>query len=103
GRSCRLLHSFTQEIEQGRMSVSNKTNDEAWAKSHQRRVAQFTPDVREAHKHSTNHRDEIAASVVCGCFCCCRTFSPSQVEEWIDEIDDRATTALCPFCGVDSV
>jgi len=53
----------------------------------------------EAHAHSANHRDEIEASTIIGCFYCCKTSAPSLIEQWID--DD--TTAMCPKCGIDSV
>ena len=56
-----------------------------------------------AHDHSSNHRDEIEKSEKCGCFYCLVIFPPSRIEEWIDEIDDQGTTALCPSCGIDSV
>jgi hypothetical protein len=56
-----------------------------------------------AHRHSSGHRDEILASELCGCFYCCKTFLPSEIEDWIDEKDDIGTTARCPRCGIDSV
>ena len=56
-----------------------------------------------AHRNSSNHRDELLASKSCGCFYCLRIFSPGKVEEWVDEIDGLGTTALCPYCGIDSV
>ncbi|MBV9071019.1 MAG: cytoplasmic protein [Acidobacteria bacterium] len=62
--------------------------------------------MREAHKHSSNHRQEVVASTLCGCFYCCRTFDPADICEWVDPSDDDVevgTTALCPFCGIDSV
>ncbi len=76
-----------------------------WQVEHQRRVAQFPPDVQEAHKHSSNHRAEVLASTICGCFYCGQTFAPAEIEDWIDETDDQpeGTTALCPKCGIDSV
>jgi len=52
-----------------------------------------------AHRKSSNHRDEILASALCGCFYCCETFPPSKIYEWVDE----NATALCPRCGIDSV
>ena len=57
-----------------------------------------------AHKHSSNHRQEIQESEFCGCFYCENTFPPSSIKEWIDE-DHGGTgqTALCPKCGIDSV
>lgn len=36
----------------------------------------------------------------CGCFYCLRVFDPSEIEEWIE---DERDTALCPYCGIDSV
>lgn len=52
-----------------------------------------------AHKHSSNHREELVASEVCGCFYCLGTFSPDRIVDWVD----GNTTALCPLCGIDSV
>lgn len=56
-------------------------------------------ELKSAHKHSSNHRAEILASVRCGCFYCLAIFSPSEISEWID----NRQTALCPRCPVDSV
>lgn len=58
------------------------------------------PDpLTAAHKRSSNHRDEILASEVCGCFHCAALFAPTAIKEWID----AQQTALCPRCGIDSV
>ena len=54
-------------------------------------------ELRAAHEHSSNHRDEIEASAVCGCFYCKSTFSPASITEWIG-----TSTARCPSCGIDS-
>lgn len=56
-----------------------------------------------AHVHSSSHREEIERSELCGCFYCLAVFPPSRVLEWIDEVDDVGTTALCPDSGIDSV
>ncbi|GEM85135.1 MAG: hypothetical protein KatS3mg074_758 [Meiothermus sp.] len=53
----------------------------------------------EAHRHSTRHRAEVLQSELCGCFYCLRIFTPSEIEEWVDE----GQTALCPYCGIDTV
>ena len=53
-----------------------------------------------AHRHSSNHRKELERSEICGCFHCCRTFTATVIEEWLD---DGNGTALCPYCGIDSV
>ena len=57
------------------------------------------PDLVLAHKSSSNNRQQIAQSEVCGCFYCLAIFAPSVIEEWVDNDD----TALCPRCGIDSV
>jgi uncharacterized paraquat-inducible protein A len=52
-----------------------------------------------AHKASINHRSQIEASHLCGCFHCRKTFEPSKIDEWVDDEE----TAMCPRCGIDSV
>ena len=56
-------------------------------------------DLKESHKHSSNHRAEIESSSICGCFYCLSFFPPKDIENWID----NETTALCPKCNIDSV
>lgn len=60
---------------------------------------EFDPIIA-AHKHSSNHREELLASENCGCFYCAQIYSPSEIEDWIDDNDG---CALCPKCGIDSV
>jgi hypothetical protein len=61
-------------------------------------------NVRDAHRHSINHRAEIIASTLCGCFHCCARFPPAEIREWVDEDPTGVgQTALCPKCGIDSV
>jgi hypothetical protein len=55
--------------------------------------------VDEAHRFSSHHREELEQDEVCGCFHCLKIFSPSQIVEWVDGED----TAVCPFCGIDSI
>lgn len=64
----------------------------------------FDADLKAAHRRSSNHRAEVLSSQSCGCFYCCSVFSPTEIEEWVDE-DPAGTgqTALCPRCGIDSV
>jgi hypothetical protein len=71
----------------------------SWEEEHAKRVAGFPADLREAHKHSSNHRKEVEASAVCGCFYCLSTFPPAEIGKWTD----KGQTALCPKCGIDSV
>lgn len=53
----------------------------------------------DAHQRSTSHREEIDASLRCGCFYCISIF-PADSVDW-----DRfsPTTGACPNCGIDSV
>ena len=52
----------------------------------------------EAHEFSKNHHD-IVHDQWCGCFYCLKIFHPTEITEWWD----NETTAVCPYCGVDSV
>jgi len=57
-----------------------------------------------AHRHSIRHYSEILRSDLCGCFYCCRLFTPSQIKDWVqDGTLEADRTALCPYCGIDSV
>lgn len=56
-----------------------------------------------AHKHSSNHRQEILSSGMCGCFYCLEIFNTSEINEWTDDEYGVSQTALCPKCGIDSV
>jgi hypothetical protein len=58
-----------------------------------------TSMLERAHKHSFKSRRELEKSDRCGCFYCEETFPPSAITEWVDD----GHTAMCPFCGIDSV
>jgi hypothetical protein len=66
-------------------------------------------DIIAAHQNSSNHRESVLASDVCGCFYCLSIFSPSEIEDWVDAREDETNisetgqTVLCPRCGIDSV
>jgi hypothetical protein len=70
-----------------------------WNQVRDRIGAYFDNLARSAHQHSSNHREEIEASELCGCFFCVTVFAPGEIGEWIAD----GTTALCPYCGIDSV
>jgi len=60
--------------------------------------------IEAAHKCCSRHRDEIMASKNCGCFYFQKIFTSDEIEDWCDEQwDTRGATALCPYCGIDSV
>jgi hypothetical protein len=52
-----------------------------------------------AHRESSRHRKLVEGSNRVGCFYCCTMFNPNEIKEWVDDND----TALCPYCGIDSV
>jgi len=54
---------------------------------------------RAAHRFSSRHRKELEKDTVCGCFFCLKIFNPKKITEWCDNED----TALCPYCGIDSI
>ena len=58
-------------------------------------------DYIKAHDYSSNHRKIIEKDKICGCFYCLRIFSPTEIIEWIE--DNQDDTAICPYCGIDSV
>ena len=61
-------------------------------------------DLRAAHKLSSNHKPELLKDSKCGCFYCLKIFTPNEIVEWLDEENgDPRGTALCPYCGIDSV
>ena len=51
------------------------------------------------HKYTSNHREQVLISVICGCFQCLAIFKPSKIVNWCD----RYQTAMCPHCHVDAV
>jgi hypothetical protein len=62
------------------------------------------PDYVRAHKHSSEHRDEVTRSERVGCFYCLKIYAPGEIAEWVDEDEvGMGRCALCPRCGIDSV
>jgi len=57
-------------------------------------------DIIRAHEYCSDHKQELLGDKVCGCFHCLKIFSPQEIEEWIE---DEKGTAICPYCGIDSV
>jgi hypothetical protein len=79
-----------------------KSLDEITSYGTDRYLQESMPEkIYEAHKHCTNNRSEIEASTVCGCFYCLYTFTPAEIDEWID--NDLEEFPTCPSCGIDSV
>ena len=57
-------------------------------------------DAFLAHKYSSNHQEKLSKDKKCGCFYCGKIFKPSEITFWIQ---DLLGTAVCPYCGIDSV
>ena len=70
------------------------------------RIIQFIDDGEPsedyilAHYHSIFNKAQVEQSKQCSCFHCLKVFPPSEIAEWCDLEED---TALCPYCGIDSV
>jgi hypothetical protein len=59
--------------------------------------------LRQAHKHSSLHKEEILNSDVCGCFYCIKISKPTDIHDWVDTENPDGPTALCPICGIDAL
>ena len=57
-------------------------------------------DYIKDHEFSSNHKEQILKDEKCGCFFCLRIFNPNEIVDWIE---DEKGTAICPYCGIDSV
>lgn len=65
----------------------------------------MTDDVIRAHKYSSNNQPALQEDYRCGCFYCGRIFDPAEIDEYLvaDNPIDNLGTAVCPYCGIDSV
>ena len=57
-------------------------------------------EIMSAHAFSSNNKAMLEKDTKCGCFYCLKIFNPFEITEWIS---DSHGTAVCPYCGVDSV
>lgn len=64
-------------------------------------VLQFY-DYYTLNRQSAFNRALIVETPECGCFHCGSRFPGSKVSKWLDE-GDKEMTALCPYCGDDTV
>lgn len=62
-------------------------------------------DYKKAHDFSNNHMEQLKKDPICGCFHCGKIFTPDKIKNWIiaDNDCDRKGTAICPYCGMDSI
>ena len=57
-------------------------------------------DFIQAHEFASNHRETLLKDKKCGCFYCLEIFDPKEIKEWIADVSG---TAVCPYCGIDSI
>lgn len=55
--------------------------------------------LKKAHICSSFNRNKLSKARLCGCFYCLKIFDPKLVVDWCDDNQ----TAICPFCGIDSI
>ena len=60
----------------------------------------YTIDYIKAHEFSAGHRKRLLQDRKCGCFYCLNIFAPKEIRRWIEDVGG---TAICPYCGIDSV
>lgn len=56
--------------------------------------------IISAHKFCYNNKEKLQKDQKCGCFYCLKIFDPAKIEDWIPDVTG---TAMCPYCGIDSV
>ena len=56
-------------------------------------------DIIAAHDYSANNKESLEKDTKCGCFYCAEIFDPAEITDFAD----NGKTALCPYCGIDSV
>jgi hypothetical protein len=58
----------------------------------------------EYMKYVTSNKTALSESTECGCVYCLKRFNPNEIVEWCCERDENAeNSALCPYCGIDSI
>jgi len=66
--------------------------------------------IVSAHAHCKANHEELMRSEVCACLYCLKTFPPTEIEFWVEELSDdtqnvpkEQRTAMCPYCPVNAV
>lgn len=55
--------------------------------------------IKNAPIQSMKNRKLLEATNECGCYSCLKIFETKLIKNWTDQNQ----TAICPFCGTDSV
>ena len=53
----------------------------------------------EYFKYTDNNKNALELSTECACIYCSKKFTSEEIYEWTD----NGTTAICPYCSVDSI
>jgi len=64
------------------------------------------PRIQELEylKYTTNNSVSLKNSSECACVYCFKKYNPNEITEWCDYNSENVdVTAICPFCGIDSV
>ena len=56
-------------------------------------------ELKEIHHQSMFNKVKLDETSLCGCFYCKEIMPVTEITEWTD----RARTAICPYCGIDSI
>lgn len=56
-------------------------------------------ELIKKHKCAIENKQELEKADKCGCFYCNKIYTPKEIVNWTD----NQQTAVCPYCGVDSV
>lgn len=60
-----------------------------------------TIEIAFAASGRSYHNEELLSTAEkCGCYSCGCIYSPSEIKRWTDA---PPRTAICPYCGIDSV
>ena len=54
------------------------------------------------HQYSVSNKQTVLSSEKCGCFFCNQIFDSNLITDFYIQ-DEKGETAICPFCGVDSI
>ena len=55
-------------------------------------------------EYVTSNKTALQESTECACVYCLNKFDPREIKEWCYEKNmNDATTAICPYCGIDSI
>ncbi len=59
----------------------------------------------DARRHSIKNWGDLSRSTICGCYHCGTIFLSNEIYQWVG-LDGKSAddaTAICPFCGMNSV